>query len=77
MLGEESGTALAPVFTCRAVGFLSGTLLVGVVFDTSPRQHVTLAIAAAGLAAGPGVSPPVIARESNKTVTPAVTSTTR
>jgi fucose permease len=52
VLGEESGTALAPMFTCRAVGFLSGTLLVGVVFDTSPRQHVTLAIAAAGLAAG-------------------------
>ena len=29
LLGEGSGTALAPMFTFRACGFLSGTLAVG------------------------------------------------
>ena len=56
-LGESSATALSPMFTCRAVGFLSGTLLVGVVFDTSARQHSSLAVATAGLAAGLAVLP--------------------
>ena len=52
LLGEESGAALAPQFTCRAGGFLAGTLAVGVVFDVSARQHVTLAAGTVGLAAG-------------------------
>ena len=57
LLGEGSGTALAPMFTFRACGFLSGTLAVGIAFDTSPRQHTCLAIGAAGLAAALAILP--------------------
>jgi fucose permease len=56
-LDESSATALSPMFTCRAVGFLAGTLAVGVVFDVSAHQHVSLAVAAAGLAAALAVLP--------------------
>ena len=64
LVGEEGATALAPQFFFRSIGFLFGTLLVGLAWDVATNQHKLYSLATALLAVQLAMLPTLASRQA-------------